>query len=331
MRIREATIEDRTAWNTFVDTEGGDFIHYYDWKYVYENRGYKFIPLLAENDKSELVGIFPIIREKRFLSSILHSDKRTGGLLLKRDPSDVERGQIIEDFVQYVDAHHSGGCSRFTLREKLPPAQEMSEEPTTALIDNGFHFRYDKKTHLPCTFIMEMKKPFEDNIWKGLWSWKLRWELNRVKRRGVVAINDQELDYFDVFLDMSIANYRRHGSTPPAKDEMRETVNVFRDNVKLFVALLDNRPIVTLLCYYSVSTCYLVSIGSYVKKNRDVDKLCFATAIQDACNGGYSKVDFLRTTTPGLALFKERFKGTRIPFRSYEKRLQSITSSYFRR
>jgi hypothetical protein len=320
MRIREATTRDREVWNTFVDTEAGDFTHYYDWKYVYENRGQKFFPLLAENAKSELVGILPIIKEKRFLSSILHSDTRTGGLLLKRDLSDAERSQAISDFVKYVDAHYSGGCSRFTLREKLPVAEEMSETPTAALLDSGFRFRYDKQTHLPCTFILEMKKPFEDNIWKGLWDKKFRQKLNKVKRSSVAIIQDKDLDYEDVFIDMFHENCKRHGTIPPTREQVLFELDTFRDRAKLFVALLDSQPIVALLCYYTASTCCLWIVGSHEKDTDNANSLCFTAAIEDACNAGYKFADLSFTSTLSLAFFKRQFKATRVPFIIHEKR-----------
>ncbi|UCB43622.1 MAG: GNAT family N-acetyltransferase [Dehalococcoidales bacterium] len=320
MRIREATAEDRAAWNTFVDTEGGDFIHYYDWKQTYETRGDQFIPLLAENAKSELIGILPIVKEKRFLSSILHSDIKTGGFLLKSDLSEMERCEAISAFLEYVEAYYSKGCSRFTLKENLPSAGKLSEEPTTILTDNGFRFRYDALTHLPCTFILELKQPFEENIWKGLWSHNLRKKLNKAGRKGVVTIQDPELGYTDIFIDMVNENYKRHRSIPPTRDEIKVTLNTFRDKVKLFITLLDNKPIMTFLSYYHASTCFLAEIGSYSKDIEDMNILCYMTAIEDACNAGYRFVDFSYTATSGLAFFKGQFKGTRVPFRIYEKR-----------
>ena len=36
MHIREATVKDKEAWDSFIDKENGNFYHYFDWKYVYE-------------------------------------------------------------------------------------------------------------------------------------------------------------------------------------------------------------------------------------------------------------------------------------------------------
>ena len=235
MRIREAAPEDKVTWDAFADTEGGNFFHYFDWKHIYDTRGDQFIPLLAENSASRWLGILPIVREDRLLYSVLHSHIKTGGLLLKQNLSDAERYETISAFSQYVDTHYSERCSRFILRECLPPAGELSEEPTAALLDNGFRFRYDKLTHLPCTFVLELEQPFEENIWQGLWSRNFRKKLNKAKRQGVVIIQDPELKYADYFTDMLSANYKRHGTTSLTREEVTVTLNTFRDKAKLFL------------------------------------------------------------------------------------------------
>jgi hypothetical protein len=320
MRVREATIEDRARWDSFVDAEDGSFFHYFDWKYVYEARGNQFIPLLAETDQSQLIGILPVAKEKRLFYSTLDSlpEGASGGCLIKRGLSDEEGLQATSALLQYLDTDYSRGCSTFTLNEDLTLAAKECEDPTAALTGNGFRFIFDKSTGLPCTHVLELKQPFEENIWKG-WSRMLRRGVNKAEENGVVVIQDRELKYAEDFIDMLYENYRRHRTKPPTRDEIMVRLNVFRDRSKLFVALLDGRPIVTLLCHYAHSTCYMAKVGSYEKDTDDANKLCYKVAIEDACNAGYRFVEFGITATPGLAFFKERFKGTRVPMRIYEK------------
>lgn len=180
MKIREATAEDKAVWDSFVDAEGGNFNQYYDWKYVYTTRGSQFIPLMVETNAHRLVGILPIAKEKKSLYSILHTFR--GGLLLKNDLSVAEKHEIISILLKYIDQNYSSGCSRIELNEKLPVNGQSNEVPTPAILENGFRFRYDKNTRLPCQFVIELKQPFEEHIWKGLWSSKLRQELNKVKK-----------------------------------------------------------------------------------------------------------------------------------------------------
>jgi hypothetical protein len=320
MRVREAVAEDRAAWDAFADSEGGQFFHYFEWKYVHETRARQYIPLLAETEASSIIGILPITKEKKLLYSRLYSDTHAGGLLLKRGLPDTERCEVISALLKHVDTNYSRGCSRFTVRENLSSINEVSEEPTAALIDSGYSFRYDVLNHLPCTFVLELKPPFEENIWKGLWSKRLRQKLNKVERNGVVVIHDKELNYAADFIEMLSANYERHGTMPLTKEQVAVVLNTFRDRARLYVALLDSRPIAALMCHYYASTCFLWEIGSYMKDIGNANLLCFKAAIKDACDAGYRFVNFGFTATPSLAFFKEQFRGTRVPFRMYEKR-----------
>ena len=322
MKIREATVEDKAVWDTFVDNEGGNFNHYFDWKYYYETRGQQFIPLLVETAPLQLISILPIAKENKGLYAILQSFG--GGLLLKKDLSDAEKREVTSMLLKYVDTNYSSGCSRFELIEELNTDSRLSEEPTPAILENGFRFKYDKLTRLPCQFILELKQPFEEYIWKGLWSQKMRQKLKNVKKRGVVVIQDREFNYTEEYINMSDENFKRYETTPPTREQMKIELDTFKDKAKLFVALLNDQPIVALLCYYYASTCHLARIGSYTKGTEDANLLCYAAAIEDACDTGYRYADFRKTTTPGLAYFKERFKGTRIPYRMYEKRYSFI-------
>lgn len=318
-KVREATFDDQPVWDAFADAEGGNSIHYYGWKRVYEARGTRLIMLMIESG-SRLIGIMPLVREEKRFYSIVRSDNEAGGLLLAQDLCNAERRQAITAVLSYIETKYAGRCSRFELRENLPHDIETSEEPTPVLIENGFRFRYDRTSRLPSFFRLELKQPFEEHIWKGLWSGKLRQELNKVERSGVTVIQDPQLKYLGNFIEMLAENYKRHGSTPKSEGEIRLILNTFKDRVKFFVALREGRPIVIMMCYYFGSTCFLAEIGSYTRGTEDADKLCYKAAIEDACNAGYRFADLSRAATAGLASFKERFKAKRIPIRRYEKR-----------
>jgi hypothetical protein len=320
VRVREATLEDRTKWDTFVDDEGGSFFHYYDWKYVYEAGWSHFIPLVVEADPSQLVGILPVARKKRLLCSTLDSlpEGASGGYLLKRELRDQARHEAISALLECVDTNLSGGCSTFTLNENLTLADRAIEHPTAALVSKGFRFRFDTSTRLPCTHVLELRPPFEENVWKR-WSRPLRQEVNKAARSGVVVIQDREFQHAEVFANMLRDVHRRHGSKPPTRDEIKTRLDVFRGRSKLFVALLDGRPIVILLCHYTRSTCHLAKAGTYEKDTGSANKLCYKVAIEDAFNSGYKFVDLGMSLTPSLAFLKERFGAARVPMRIYEK------------
>lgn len=321
MRVREATLEDKSAWDSFVDGEDGSFSLYFDWKYVHEAEGRQFIPLLIETAPSQLVGILPIVKENHLLYSTLDSGRGTGtqGLLLKRELTDSERSEATSRLLEYVDTHCSRRCSSFKLAEAPASVGKLSEEPTAALVNRGFRFRYDRATGLPCNFVLPLRQPFEETIWRE-WPRTHRQDINKAARSGVVVIQDLEFKYAEDFVGMASETVERHGARSPTRDEFMLQLEVFRGKAKLFVALLDGQPVVTLLCHYTPSTCYLARVGSHEKDTNNANRLCYKAAIEDACNAGLRFADLGYTDTESLAFFKERFRGTRVPVRVYEKR-----------
>ena len=320
MQVREATKEDKLQWDTFVENEGGSINHYFDWKYFFEASNNQFIPLVIENDAFQFVGILPIVKEKRLLYSKLNSDIHPGGLLLKRDLSEKERDEAILKVLAYVDTKYSKICSRFVLSEKLNSNIIVTEKPTTAFIHSRYHFKYDPITKLPSTFILALEQPFEEKIWWKLWSHKLRNKTNKAERLGIRIIDDQEFTYIDDFIEMFSANYRRHGTPPLTRKQVMLTLDIFKDRAKLYIALQDNKPIMGLLVVYHSTECVLWELGSYKKDTNQANLLMYKKVIEDACNSGYKYVNFGWSGTPGLAWFKQQFKCTRIPFRTYEKK-----------
>ena len=320
MRIREATEEDKSQWDTFVNTEGGVFHQYFEWKYFFEARGDQFIPILIENGEFQVIGILPIVKKRGLLFSTLISDVRPGGLLLNQCLSEEQKNEIISLLLKYVDKKYSSKCSRFVLTENLGSINEVRENPTAAFVNGGYLFRYDKMTKLPCTFILELKQPFEDEIWKKLWSHNLKNKINRAAKTGVVIKHDRELDYAKDFIKMLSKNYKRHGTTPLTRKQITVLLEKFKEKIKLYVALRNGKPILAMLFFYYSSRCFLWELGSYAKDTDNANLLMFKEIFQDACNAGYKYIEFGWTGTPGLAFFKGQFKGTRVPFRTYEKR-----------
>jgi len=320
VKVREATGADRDRWNAFVDEEGGSLFHYYDWKPVHEAGGHRVIPLLVEGRPGEVACLLPIVREKHRLCSTLATARVAGveGLLLKRDLSGGERLEATSALIEHVDRHCSRACANFRLVETLAPAERQSEEPTAALLERGFRFRYEAGTHLPCNHVMQIQPPFEKNVWMKF-SKKVRQDVRQAELRGIVVKQDPEMRHVERFIDMFYANYARHRTQPPTIREVRARLEVFKERSKMFVALSEGQPVVFVYCHYAGSTCYLAKTGSYDKDTDDANKLACKVAMEDACAGGYTLVDFGASTTAGLAFFKERFGTTRVPVRVYEK------------
>lgn len=101
MIVREATWEDKSAWDSFVDGEGGSFSLCSDWKHVYQVGGTQFTPLLIETAPFQLVGILPIVREDPLLYSTLDSDRGgVQGFLLKKGLSDDEKSEATSRLME---------------------------------------------------------------------------------------------------------------------------------------------------------------------------------------------------------------------------------------
>jgi hypothetical protein len=116
------------------------------------------------------------------------------------------------------------------------------------------------------------------------------------------------------------ANYKRHGVKAPTRANVISEFSIFKNKTKLFVALLNDEPLVTLECNYTLSTCYLSMVGSYSKGTDDVNKFCYKVAIEDACDHGYKYANLGLSFTEGLASLKDRLKFIRVPTKTYEKR-----------
>jgi hypothetical protein len=327
VKVREADIGDKIRWDSFVDNECGDFYLYFDWKYIYESLGYRFIPLMIENDSSQILGILPLAKHKKFLYSILESiEEGGGGFLLKKELSESEKYEIIRSLVKHVDRDYSKGCSRLYIRKSILYLRECTDisdtrftVPEKALIDSGLKYNFNETTGFPCTHVLELKQPFEEHIWRGLWSHNLRNRINKAVRNGVTVLEDKEFKYKDIFIDMLNANYRRRSNKRDIKDETKAKFDIFKDKTKLFIALQDGQPIAGLLCLYTPSICQLTRLGSYSRDTGNSSTLCVKVAIEDACNAGYRFCDFGMSTEPSVAFFKSKFGSVQVPIGIYKK------------
>jgi hypothetical protein len=327
MKIREATTADKAAWDAFVDSQEGHAHLYFDWKLVIETKRDVCFNILVEKEPSQIIGIFPVRKINRRFYSSLTSWIGSEGPLLKKALSKEEKYLATKMLLHYLDDKCTKRCSNSRLMQELPLGMELEDNPNQPILDAGYQVKYDKDTKLPCSFILELTPPFEKNIWMGLWSHKARKALRNVEKDGVTVIEDKELRFAETYVNMLAANYRRHGTPLIPREETLTELQVFKDKTKLFVAIKDNTPIVTLCCHYTPSTCYISQIGSNTKGTDDINKYTFKVAIEDACNSGYRFVDFGETREPGLANMKERFHGTRVPILFYEKRYSFTRSA----
>jgi lipid II:glycine glycyltransferase (peptidoglycan interpeptide bridge formation enzyme) len=104
-------------------------------------------------------------------------------------------------------------------------------------------------------------------------------------------------------------------------------VTIFANKTKLFIALLDKKPLAAILCYYQPTICYLSKLPSYEKaREYDTNTLLAAEAIRNACENGYKYCDLGATELPTQTRWKEQYKGIKIPLKIYEKKYSKIRS-----
>jgi hypothetical protein len=327
MHVRQAVLKDKEKWDSFVDSENGSFFHYFDWKSIYEARGRVYIPLLVENEFSEIIGILPIVKQKSYLSASLVSlpEGAFGGFVVKKDLTNSEKNNAISLLIQYIDKNFSRGCSTFTLNENLLETAKNGLQPTEILIKNGFTYNFNKITQLPCTYILELKQPFENYIWNEQWGHRLKNKINKSKKMGIVVKEDKNLRYSDDFFNMLLCTNKRLDSNLLSKDEVVERLKKFNEKTKLFVAFLEEEPLAAVLCYYQSSICYLSKLPSYEKaREYDANTLLTGEAIRNACENGYRYCEFGVTDLPAQTRWKEQFNGVKIPLRIYEKKYSNI-------
>jgi len=319
MHLREATIQDKSAWDSFVDDNDGKFQCYYDWKNIAgisDRKGTKRIPLIIETN--QIIGICHLVKKNRFFYSNLGIFGDTG-ILFRKDLSPEEKFSAISALLEYIKKNLSSKCSSFVIREENILLSEKSVNYDRFLIENGFKVKPSAVVVLPCTHVLKLKAPFEETIWKGLWTYNLKHTLNKVANRGVVVIDDKEFKYLDLFLDMKASNFKRHGIARINRDQNKAEVEIFKDKTKLFVALKDNLPIYAMICHYTRNTCGLWEGGSFTKGTNDINKLVHKTVIEDACNRGYKYAHFGSSDTEGLARLKDAYRAERMPVIEYEK------------
>ncbi|MBN2134865.1 MAG: GNAT family N-acetyltransferase [Acidobacteria bacterium] len=324
MNIREADITDKNRWDLFIDSEGGDYRLYYNWKQFYETRGNRFIPLIVESDSSELLGIPALVKENKFLFSVLKSlPEGGGGFLIRSDLSESEKNDVVCELIKYVDLHYTKGCAvifiqeinSFLLRNKFIKQHSI---PISAQIESGLKYEYDETTGFPCSHVVETKRPFEEHHWK-IWSRNIRQNINKAIKSGVTVVYDRDLVYMDQFIAMLSANYKRHKNNRFINDEMKVRFNVFKEKIKLYIALRNGQPVAGLLCQYTPLTCHLSKMGSYFRNDGSAEKLCLKVAIEEACNTGYKYIDFGISVDENTAFYKGQFRFTRVPIGLYTK------------
>lgn len=242
----------------------------------------------------------------------------TGGFLLSDSLNDDEKYQHLKVFFEFIDKNYSHSHSLLMLKEQIQ-FEKGSIEPTQILLENGYTWLNNTPTKFHCTHYLKLEMPFEEKVWDGIWSKKMRRNIRHVRKTGFHVVIDDKFEYFDDFVDMQIQMVKKFG-VALNKDDLYQILKVFQNKVKLFIGLVDSQPISSQLCYFTPTTVYL-SKGPYLPAAREYrnGELPSCAAIKYACENGYKYVEFGVSTSPDLIVYKEKFGATTVPMRMYTK------------
>jgi uncharacterized glyoxalase superfamily protein PhnB len=326
MHVQIASENDKEQWNLFVDRECGSFFQYYDWKYIYEyKKRNRYIPLLIRDSTDSILGIFPIVEQPGPIYPSLSSlpEGASGGFLLKSNFNYNEQNLVVQSFLDYINNNYSQSHAYFYLRHYLPLSHE-SIQPSPLLMENGYQWRDNLSTKLPCTYVLHLEKPFKEKMFSSMGK-TMRNRIRHAKKCGAHIIIDDNFTFFDDFAQMQMEMVKKFGLVTK-KEDYDQIRKIFQNKIKLFVCFVDAEPITTILCYYTPTTVY-GSMAPYKPRARDYSNntLPFCASIRDACESGYQYFEMGITQTSTLASYKENFGATRIPMMIYQKKF-----SYFK-
>ena len=253
------------------------------------------------------------------------------GFLVRRNLPDQEKTRVIQSFLDHVESNYAATHSLFTLKEHLSFSEPPSLLPTQVLTENGYVWLDNTVSKLPCTFVVDLEKPFKEKIFSSM-AKNLRNRIRHAGKSGAYVIIDRDFAYYNDFVDMHIEMVKKFDMVTKKEDYL-QILKIFREKMKLFVCLVDSETVTALLCYYTPTSVY-ASIGPYNTRAREIQNntLPLCAAIRDACESGYQYFDMGGTSTETLATYKEKFAARRILQRIYTKefsRRKTIANTVF--
>jgi lipid II:glycine glycyltransferase (peptidoglycan interpeptide bridge formation enzyme) len=325
MPVQIASENDKEKWNLFVDRECGSFFQYYDWKYIYENRKQnRYIPLLIRDSTDSILGIFPIVEQPGPIYPSLSSlpEGASDGFLLNSNLNDIEKDLVVQSFLDYINNNYSQSHAFFSLRHHIPLSHE-SIQLSPLLMENGYQWRGNLLTKLPCTYVLHLEKPFKNKMFSSM-DKNLRNRIRHAKKCGAQIIIDDNFTFFDDFTQMQIEMVKKFGMVTK-KEDYDQILKIFQNKIKLFVGFVDSEPISAVLNYYTPTTVY-GAIAPYQPRARNYSNntFPFCASIRYACESGYKNFDMGITLTSSLAAYKEKFGAERIPLMIYQKKFSYV-------
>ncbi|MFH1905588.1 MAG: GNAT family N-acetyltransferase [bacterium] len=310
--IREAGPEDKDLWNRFVDENNGSFSQYYEWRKFYDSQGHKTFFVLAENSDRDIVGIFPFVKISMFLNDSVHS-MPLGGAYGGSLGTNIE---VVNALTKRMD--------EICLEEKVSYAHILMNPHTdnTELIrccaSIGYKPIYSVEKS-PKTFMLNTHD--YDYVWGKLFNTKVRNQTRKAKKSGVRIVKNN-WNMIDKYYSILIENRKKLKTKIIQKEIFCKILNLFREHIKLYLAVYKQKLIAGAYCFDFQNIRYLfdnVSIPEYMRYCPN--NLLYSEMIKDACvENDIDKFDF-GSTAPNSSHFhwKKQYGGTPIPLKYYVK------------
>ncbi len=281
MQVKILSTNEREKWDSYVQaSEEGTLYHLTGWKEIIENTfGHKTYYIYTE-ENGKITGILPLVLMKSLLFG---------------------RFIISVPFFNYGGICANGENERNAL---LKYAIEIARKEDAEHIELRHTKKYDfclsTKESKVC---MSLDLPdSSDTLWRGFKS-KLRSQLKKPERNGIYARfgGKEEIDnFYDVF----VRNMRDLGTPVYPKDFFKNILGTFPKQAIICSVFIDKNPIASgfLLGYKDkLEIPWASSLKKYNKLSPNM--LLYWKALQYACEKGYKRFDFGRST-PGEGTYK---------------------------
>jgi len=285
--ISEATDVDRGDWDAFVKSAAeAESYHPYDWRKVFEEvYGHNCIYLIARADKSEVIGILPLVQLK----------SRLFGNFLVSIPCFNYCGTLAKTAAIRTELVSAAWC----VAEKLGASHVELRHRAGLKVD--LPYRDDKVS-------MQLSLPESDEqLWKGFSS-KLRAQIRRPSKEGAIC-EEGGVELLGEFYSVFSRNMRDLGTPVFPKELFLEMCENFPDTTRLFVVRLDGKPCAAGITYGFRERLEIPSASALREFNRfSVNMLLYWTVLQYAIREGYRTFDFGRSTVDaGTYRFKKQW------------------------
>lgn len=306
MEIRLATIEDDSAWDTYVTAHPhGSAYHHSAWgKVIQQTYGHQIYNLIAKDANGAIVGVLPLVHIKHFLfGNNLFSQPFAdlGGILA--DDAEVEKA-LLSQAVEIATEHT---IPTIELRQTYPL------DETVLSSDNAYKFDINASQQTAKVRMLLDLPDTSEQLMSSFKS-KLRSQIRRPLKDGL-TVKTGGTEFLDDFYIVFAENMRDLGSPVHSKSFIENLLNELPESSRIFIVYKDDTPLacsLTLGHGKTLANPWASSLRRYSRLSPNM--LLYWTMLEYACDHGFSIFDFGRSTPDeGTYKFKKQWGATEHP------------------